>query len=250
MIEQMIRLSDIIVYWLCDGLVRHHRIAGLLLTLPAVIRGLMQYAGFAFNSDRFGTSCHSFNKSLRDKRNYRRRRQESRRECGRQAARLKEDKDLFLPPSLTHHTPAPHLALCLIAEDACTRRNTGWHARMCAKWSEEQTRMHTSFVKSKSWSCTHEEAHTRAHTHTHALAVGRREFTMATGEWGSRIQSLTDTGVWTDNTFHVRAHTHTHVHTREWKASVWAVKASRCCFVCESFVHTVSFKRKLTNLRQ
>lgn len=164
MIEQMIRLSDIIVYWLRDGLVRHHRTAGLLLTLPAVIRGLMQYAGFAFNSDRFGTLCHSSNKSLREKRNYRRRRQKSRRECGRQAARLKEDKDLFLPLPLTHHTPAPHLAPCLIAEDACTRRNAACHARMCAKWSQEQTRMHTPFVKSTSWSCTHEEAHARAHT--------------------------------------------------------------------------------------
>ena len=118
-----------------------------------------------------------------------RRRQSRREESGQQTARLKEDKDLFLPPSLSHHTPAPtsvskpdcrgHVhAIKTQADTPAVHKHTHMYAM--------HTCIHTdacTFIKSKT------VAHMRRHTHTHtyALAAGQREFTMATGEWGSRM---------------------------------------------------------------
>lgn len=71
----------------------------------------------------------------------------------------------------------------------------------------------------------HEEAqHTHTHTQslTYALAVGQSEFTMATGEQGSRMQSLAHTGVAGDSTLHVRAHKHVFTWKRDMvKSQSW-----------------------------
>lgn len=54
--------------------------------------------------------------------------------------------------------------------------------------------MHVHQFKAKQ-EVAHMGRHTHTHTQTYALAVGQREFTMATGERGSRMQSLADIGV-------------------------------------------------------
>lgn len=119
-----------------------------------------------------------------------------------------------LPPtiSVSHCILLPHPSQCLISYDTCTQESPDTAPIDMRRRMSIYTKTSITVICLEGWVCkaVHASIHTqvkpelkvtqKAGIHTYTLAVGQREFTMATGEWGSSLQRADETGEWTDIT--------------------------------------------------